>query len=110
MNLFGKAGYGTLTDKLQPKETAMIRQSQNTTNVDVWKRPTLLKYMGVVLLVGAFLMLVAGAYTAESNKLKAGLFWLVLGVLLLPDILKKSWFSMTIAVLALFGAGYALFT
>lgn len=82
-------------------------QDSTLSGSDFWNRPPAMRYMGWVLLFCTTLLLLGGAYRAQSNMITSGLLFLALGVLFAPDTLQKGWpIRLGLAVLAVIGAVY----
>ena len=79
---------------------------------DALKRPVAMKYMGWVLLVGAFPLIIGGAFRVQSNMINSGLLFLALGLIYAPDIITQSRWPLKVAVgvLVVIGGVYVFIT
>jgi hypothetical protein len=77
-----------------------------------WKRSVAMKYVGWVFLVGAFLLILGGAYRVQSNMIHSGLLFLSLSLIYAPNIIKRSGWPLKVAIcmLAVTGAFYVFIT
>ncbi len=95
----------------------MIRRSASTGDeqaalrFDSWSRPLPMKIAGWVLLIGAALLILGGAYRAQANMITSGLLFLAMGVVFAPDTLRMGWpIRIAICALVVVGAIYTFLT
>lgn len=87
----------------------MIRRSSGAgahpeSLLDRWDRPLPVRVTGWAFLVAAALLILGGAYRAQSNLLTTGLLFLAMGVAFAPAVLRRGW-PLRIALVALLAVG-----
>lgn len=97
----------------------MIKRSTNSSDlvegtapkIDSWSRPLAVQYLGWALLLGAMFLILGGAYRMQSNMITSGLLFLAMGVIFVPDTLRKGWpIKLGLGTLAIIGAVYTFLT
>lgn len=72
-----------------------------------WHRPQAIRRTGWALLCFAAILLVGGAYRAQSNMITSGLLFLGFGLIFAPDAVQKGWpLRLGLIILAGIGAVY----
>ncbi len=95
----------------------MMRRSAGTEDEhavfthDLRSRPLPMRITGWLFLMGATVLILGGAFRAQSNMVTTGLVFLAMGVAFAPGTLRMGWLmSVALGALALVGAIYVFIT
>jgi hypothetical protein len=86
-------------------------EAQSGFGFNSFTRPLPVRIVGLVLLFGAALLLIGGAYREQANMISTGLLFLSMGVVFAPGVIRKSRVLLVaVCALAILGLFFALTT